>query len=129
MIPCEKCQKYDDCRTGSGLTWPCGAFVEKPDEGNAFIREKVGIGEILAQLAEEAVELAHAALKYRRAITGTNPTPVTAEETLENLLEEIADVDLCLILAGVAEGPEEELPRMKAKRDRWIGRIKEAQET
>lgn len=23
---CKNCTKYDDCRTGSGLTWPCGAF-------------------------------------------------------------------------------------------------------
>lgn len=31
--------------------------------------------EILAQLAEEASELAQAALKLRRALNGTNPTP------------------------------------------------------
>lgn len=24
-MKCENCTKYDDCRTGSGLTWPCGA--------------------------------------------------------------------------------------------------------
>lgn len=24
---CEKCQKYEDCKTGSGLTWPCGAYI------------------------------------------------------------------------------------------------------
>ena len=26
---CENCTKYDDCRTGSGLTWPCGAYQPK----------------------------------------------------------------------------------------------------
>ena len=26
---CENCTKYDDCRTGSGLTWPCGAYHPK----------------------------------------------------------------------------------------------------
>ena len=26
-MKCENCTKYDDCRTGSGLTWPCGAYV------------------------------------------------------------------------------------------------------
>lgn len=26
---CENCTKYDDCRTGSGLWWPCGAYVPK----------------------------------------------------------------------------------------------------
>lgn len=29
MAKCENCTKYDDCRTGSGLTWPCGAYVPK----------------------------------------------------------------------------------------------------
>ncbi len=26
MAKCENCKKYDDCRDGSGLTWPCGAY-------------------------------------------------------------------------------------------------------
>lgn len=29
MSNCENCKKYDDCRTGSGITWPCGAYVPK----------------------------------------------------------------------------------------------------
>ena len=45
-MKCESCTKYDDCRTGSGLTWPCGAYQPKdkpncigchhmhPDNGN-----------------------------------------------------------------------------------------------
>lgn len=41
--------------------------------------------EILAQLAEEASELAQAALKLRRALDGTNPTPKSVEECLENI--------------------------------------------
>lgn len=28
-MKCENCTKYDDCRAGSGLTWPCGAFRPK----------------------------------------------------------------------------------------------------
>jgi hypothetical protein len=28
-MKCENCTKYDDCRTGSGSTWPCGAYVPK----------------------------------------------------------------------------------------------------
>lgn len=28
-MKCENCTKYDDCRIGSGLTWPCGAYVPK----------------------------------------------------------------------------------------------------
>lgn len=29
MSKCESCKKYDDCVTGSGLTWPCGAYAPK----------------------------------------------------------------------------------------------------
>lgn len=45
--------------------------------------------EILAQLAEEPSELAQAALKLRRALDGTNPTPKSVEECLENIQEDI----------------------------------------
>ena len=48
--------------------------------------------EILAQLAEEASELAQAALKLRRALDGTNPTPKSVAECEANLMEELADV-------------------------------------
>lgn len=127
MTPCEKCEKYEDCRNGSGLTWPCGAYIEANKTKNETIRGKAGIGEIMAQLAEEATELAHAALKYRRAITGTSPTPVTKEEALERLREEIADVDLCLVVAGdICEAADDEIFRMEKKRDRWIKRLEEA---
>ena len=29
MSKCLNCKKYEDCVTGSGLTWPCGAYVAK----------------------------------------------------------------------------------------------------
>ena len=32
-MKCESCTKYDDCRTGSGLTWPCGAYRPKAGSG------------------------------------------------------------------------------------------------
>ena len=25
----ENCKKYEDCKSGSGLTWPCGAYTPK----------------------------------------------------------------------------------------------------
>lgn len=56
--------------------------------------------EILAQLAEEASELAQAALKLRRALDETNPTPKSVEECLENIQEEMADVFVCLTMFG-----------------------------
>lgn len=52
--------------------------------------------EILAQLAEEASELAQAALKLRRALDGTNPTPKSVEECRKAFEEEYADVMVCM---------------------------------
>ena len=49
--------------------------------------------EILANAAEEASELAQAALKLRRALDGTNPTPKSVAECEANLMEEIADIN------------------------------------
>lgn len=62
----------------------------------AKITDYLSESEILAQLAEEAAELAQAALKLRRAIDGTNPTPKSREECLKNLVEEYADVLVCV---------------------------------
>ena len=33
-MKCTSCRKYLDCSTGSGLTWPCGAYVpvSKPND-------------------------------------------------------------------------------------------------
>lgn len=94
---------------------------------NEYIREKVGTAEIMAQLVEEAAELAQAALKYRRTIIGGNPTPTTREEALAQLREEIADVDLCLVIAGedITGQSTDELLQMREKRNRWIMRLTE----
>lgn len=59
-----------------------------------YIAANLSDEDILCQIAEEAAELAQAALKLRRAITGTNPTPVSVDEALHNLHEEIIDVSL-----------------------------------
>lgn len=52
------------------------------------------VTELLAGLAEECTELAQAALKYRRALDMTNPTPISTTEAYNHLMEEIADVEL-----------------------------------
>lgn len=56
------------------------------------IKQHIPQDELLAQLVEECAELSQAALKLRRALTGINPTPVTADEARKNLVEEAADV-------------------------------------
>ena len=58
--------------------------------------EKVGEPAALELLAEECVELAHAALKLARIERGENPSPLEREECIEKVIEEMADVRICL---------------------------------
>lgn len=79
------------------------------------------VTELLAGLAEEASELAQAALKLRRAYDGTNPTPVTEEDAYDALLEEIADVELYLDQLSINRQRIEEIKGVKAFR--WVKRL------
>lgn len=70
------------------------------------IWDYLGESEILCQLAEEAAELGQATLEYRDTYSCLeNATSVTREDAYHNLVEEIADVKLCLWLLGVECGP------------------------
>ena len=90
---------------------------------NEKIKQRLPQDELLAQLAEECAELSQAALKLRRALTGINPTPVTAEEARANLVEEIADIlnvsDLLLEIDDV----DEIYDIVQRKRERWLKRL------
>ena len=59
-----------------------------------FIRGQITEEDALCAIAEESAELAQAALKLRRAMTGTNPTPVAPKTAKDSILEEIADVQV-----------------------------------
>lgn len=93
-----------------------------------YILERLTLQEVLAQLAEEAAELGKAALKLRRVIDGTNPTPVTLIEACENLAEEIGDVLLCLEVIGFDhDGLTEFRAVMNVKLQRWVDRLQEVE--
>lgn len=62
------------------------------------IVDRIGLPAMLEQTAEECAELAHACLKEARRLRGENPTPCTAEECKATIIEEMADVALCLDL-------------------------------
>lgn len=89
--------------------------------------------EILAQLAEEASELAQAALKLRRALDGINPTPKSVAECEANLMEEFADISnavdvLCDAWFGdrldsECEFWDAEHEIKDAKYKRWLSRL------
>ena len=87
----------------------------------AEIKNYLPDAEILAQLAEEAAELSQAALKLRRVIDGTNPTPKTREDAFGSLIEEYSDVVSCCRELNIL--PAEII--IAGKKERWINRLKE----
>jgi NTP pyrophosphatase (non-canonical NTP hydrolase) len=90
-----------------------------------FIRDRVPSLELLAQLAEEAMELGHAALKLRRALDWSNPTPVRSEDALAGFREEMADVLLCFQVLGYDRPTTAVLETIEAKLNRWASRLRE----
>lgn len=90
---------------------------------NEKIKQHIPQDELLAQLAEEAAELSQAALKLRRALTGINPTPVTADEARKNLVEEAADVYNVLGLLLDAADNAEIYSIIRRKKERWLNRL------
>lgn len=83
------------------------------------IRRMLSSAELLAQLAEEAAELSQAALKLRRALDGSNPTPKTVAEAALDLQEELSDVTLCAKLLNL--NPDTDV--MEAKCKQWVNRL------
>jgi NTP pyrophosphatase (non-canonical NTP hydrolase) len=84
--------------------------------------------ELLAQMAEECAELGHAALKLRRAITGDNPTPVSADAASAQVEEELADVLTCWAALKEAYFGDDADMRIadiaEEKARRWLERLK-----
>ena len=92
---------------------------------NKLVTEKLTKPSVLEQAAEESVELSHALLKYSRKLRNENPTPMTEEDIKQNLIEEIADVLLCIDYVCSASDIKESdiLPIVVNKQLRWIKRL------
>lgn len=95
------------------------------------INRRLGYLELYTALAEEAAELSKAALKVLRASKDVkNPTPVSYDDAYTNLIEEVADVFVCLFAAGIIDSEELEgtgfADIADAKLKRWAGRVLEA---
>lgn len=87
---------------------------------------KLGRAAVLEQLAEEASEVAQAALKMARIIRGENPTPKTACEAAEALEEEMADVIVCmrvLEIGSIVIDVENVEKIAEIKMKRWLDRL------
>ena len=81
----------------------------------------------LEQLAEEAAELGHAALKLARILRGENPTPMPEEaEAREALVREIADVMVCVDAVTDTRMLRDIGTCCTEKKDRWEQRLRQA---
>lgn len=85
------------------------------------IEDYLSHAEILAQLAEEASELAQAALKLRRVLDAQNPTPVNFSDAYGNLVEEYSDVVNCMRELNITYS----VGIISRKKERWIQRLEQ----
>lgn len=92
---------------------------ERKTANKTTIIERIGKPAALEQLAEEATELAQAALKYARKLRGENYTPKTIDELTANLVEEYTDVIVC----GMCLNLHPDFEIMFSKMKRWEERI------
>lgn len=82
--------------------------------------------DVLCGIAEEASELAQAALKMRRTLDeSNNPTPVTFNKAKANLEEEIADVLMYFIVMGCPLDTIIARVQNNPKWKRWSDRVGE----
>ena len=56
LVNCENCKKSEDCKSGSGLTWPCGAYAPKIVTNEDRIRA----------MSDEELAVFLCAVKFRR---------------------------------------------------------------
>ena len=83
------------------------------------VQKRISRAGLYEQLAEEAVELAHASLKKARILRGENPTPMISSRADEYVIEELTDVVLCSQILSLS--PDENI--MASKQERWVARL------
>lgn len=94
-------------------------FIE--DDDLYVIYETIPTAALYESLAEEATELAQAAMKMARVLRNENPTPVTQKEAKDNLIEEYGDV---LLTAAYLELCEDSVG-VRKKHNRCLNRCEE----
>lgn len=121
-FPCDECKR--------AYNGDSDMYVSD-DVDTDLILDRISQSDLLCQLAEEAAELAHAALKLKRATDGNNPTPVSVEKAVSNLIEEIADVgltvDICKELWHIQDKDIEKIKTWK--KIRWAERLNKVNKT
>lgn len=93
-----------------------------------FIKHKLDMRTLLEQLAEEAGELSQASLKLIRAKgLSNNSTPISEQEAIQNLLEEVGDIRMVLTLLCLENKIDIDI-ESNPKWKRWAERLGYAEE-
>lgn len=93
------------------------------------IIDAIGFPAALEQTAEECNELAQACLKLARKLRGENPTPAEMNDLTANLMEEMADVKVCLNVLHESDMVSYQVVNTNEvyKEYRWLNRIRKAE--
>lgn len=108
-------------------------FIPEAKDELKYIQRKESTHNQIQQLAEEAAELAQAALKFNRVMGCGCYTPVNPKDARDAVIEELADVLLCLEAAfphclGNMNFYSNLARIYREKAERWAERLKEAKE-
>lgn len=112
---CQNCTKYDDCRTGSGLTWPCGAYRAKAESGTdieKLIRKGKSFSRKRESIEDELIQDLITALSTIQA----------KKAEMQKQLNEFSEF-LCHLIGEMSSENEKlraELERVTAERDAAI---------
>ena len=90
-----------------------------------YMRDRIGDAAMYEQLAEECAELGKAALKMARIIRNENPTPVTATEAQDAIIEEFNDVVICAIELGYHSSHTIAKQKLERFKQRWEAELDE----
>lgn len=101
-MKCKNCTKYADCSTGSGLTWPCGAYVPKITTNADHIRA-MSDEDLAGMLAAVTAIAGTEVLEIPEGFRNPYLKQITMEAAAEFLewLREPADMESFLAAFGV----------------------------
>lgn len=105
-------------------------FIPEAIEVLEYVRQEESLYNRMQQLAEEAAELAQAVLKYNRAMGFGCYTPMSPKDANDAMVEEMADVLLCMEAAfphcpGNMDFYSNLARVYREKAERWAERLKE----
>lgn len=95
-----------------------------------YIQENLSKPALYGQLAEEAAELAQAALKMQRYLMRENPPRQNLAEINRAIAEEYADIQICMeALGSPALDNDMYIATLRFKPTRWAAAVRKAKET